>query len=176
MVIGSHGCPKDVIGIFQEHKYEHDGRDNQMLLVASKAHALVFVLDVHVVIHDVAQNKEQEDLPSRVVRKLHKAARRYKGEYEGLDGKKNGWWDDEELLRVLVERAQDRGPDKRLGKRGDERAQDGHAYAVVFVDGKGQVLRDVLVKEDLDYLDRIANKGARSVDEELAPRRCPSSN
>ena len=45
-----------------------------------------------------------------------------------------------------------------------------------FYDGKSEVLRDMLVEEDLDDFHRVANEGARSVDKELATRRCPSSN
>lgn len=80
------------------------------------------------------------------------------------------------FLGMLVEGAQNCGPDKRLGECGDERAQDRHAHGVVLIDGKGEVLRDMLVEENLDDFHRVANEGARSVDKELASRRCPGGN
>ena len=176
MVVGSHGCPQDVIGVFQKYADKQDGNDDKMLLVAAKAHALIFIFGGRVVIHDVDQDKEQEHLARGVVRKLHKTPCRHEGKDEGLGSKEDGRRDNKELLRMLVEGAQNCGPDKRFGECGDERAQDGHAHAVVLVDGKGEVLRDMLVEEDLDDFHRIANEGARSVDKEFASRRCPSSN
>lgn len=176
MVVGPHGCPQDVIGVFQKYADKQDGNDDKMLLVAPQAHTLVLVFGSHVVIHDVAQDKEQENLARGVVRKLHKTPCRHEGKDEGLGSKEDGRRDNKELLRMLVEGAQNCGPDKRLGECGDERAQDRHAHAVVLIDGKSEVLRDMLVEEDLDDFHRVANEGARSVDKEFASRRCPSSN
>ena len=81
-----------------------------MLLVAAKAHALIFIFGGRVVIHDVDQDKEQEHLARGVVRKLHKTPCRHEGKDEGLGGKEDGRRDNEKLLGMLVEGAQNCGP------------------------------------------------------------------